>query len=563
MLKVKPAGPIGIDIGSENIKILRYKKTEQQSFVENFFILPIPAEDKSRSRQQVISSLIKETLAKNRINSKKAYVSFSSDNVFYQHDHFPSMNKEDLTEAIRWKYKDQVNFPVETAAIEFNIIRELYEDNVKHLELFIVIVSRDNINLYVNIIEEAGLTPVLITLPTYTCFEFYKQLMQPFETSDVTVWLEMGAKYSILSIFKNKTLDFSRTINFGGNNLALALNKAPENIFVHFKPSNPPANHADALYNKVPEPPADVPDISVGLNLRNIDLADDKTMVLRNEMDSLVQEVIRSLSYYKEKFGLETVEKVIISGGVANLGGIEDFLSRELKLKIEKIKLTNYIQSTFTQKIALEANSAGLVSLIGLMNMHPLTAVNLLPLEIREKQEVIQMRTPSLLTLSAAALFFLTVWNLVNGQLITANTRLMVARQQLQKLQPLANQLARQQNEQEKADQKIRFVQNILVKDLSTVRLLGEISLAIPKNIVLDEMHSSEIKTGVAGAGTLAFSIKGTISAEGIAASELADFILELKKSPIVEEITLVFLGKTDSRVVSTQHFELLCLIKS
>ncbi|MFC1477882.1 pilus assembly protein PilM [Candidatus Margulisiibacteriota bacterium] len=596
--------PLAVDIGTDAIKIVSLKRTIQKTFIDKYLVVPIPHIDKSHSYHQSIAELLHDTVMKNHLRGRKAFVTFSGDKVFYQHDTFPDMKKEDLIEAIRWKYKEQMDFPVETAVIDYMVIREVYEEDLKNLELFIILISRESIECHIEIAQAAGLSPVFLSFPPFSCFEFYEHFMSQSNTSEVIVWVEMGAKHSIVSVINSRKLDFARMISFGTHNLIEVVDKTPESIFVTFAPKTEPSSppHIDTGPETAPAPapapasavmphiggplpaaaaaaaPAPAPAIGTENKetplpakeekpktsierLCSINFAEPINTPLRNELDQLIQEIVRSLSYYKEKYGLESVEKVIISGGMAELHGIETHMANELKLKVEKINLTEYLQSGLTQREELEKYSSRLVSVVGLLMNNVRFSLNFLPEELKEKQELIQLRAPSLLTIIASGLFLFSVWGLINGQFVEARQKLTSRKQLLQQLQPLAVQLAQAQNKKNKEAQKLDFVQDVLNQDMKTVRFLAEISQAIPKSIFLDRINTTELtKEGRTGSQP-AFNIRGSISASATAATDLADFILELKKSTIVDKVTLIFLSKKTGKVVSEQDFEILCLL--
>ena len=566
--------PIGIDIGSETIKILIPKKAGQKHTIKNAIILPVPEIDKRRSRYKVIVDMLKDVVRDNHLQKQKAFISFSGEGVLYQHDVFPEMKHDDMVEAIRWKFKDQLNFPAEDAVIDFVVSRESYEDNQKQVELFVAIISKDLIERHIDIIQSAGLTPVLINFTPFACFEFYQRYLARLSSGSSTVlWLEAGSSFSTLTVIKDQQLDFARLINFGTQNLTTALERIPVNLFVNIAEKGAEKERATtALGIKTEEaanaePPVvdlPLPESIQGLTpnqtrLLSTDFTGSISIGLRNEMDNLIQEVIRSLAYYKEKYGLNTVDRVIISGGLGELRGVDQYLSQELKLPVEKVDLLTYIDCAPNVRALCESASSRLVSLVGLTLMSPRTSLNFITKKVKESLELIQIRIPSITTLAATALFLFAVWNLVNGQLVNSQKKLDQSQKELKSVQALAKQMTDSQNKKNIDGRKISFVQSALKKDITFTRFLGEVSESIPDAVVLDEITTTLYKPPTKGVPLRAYSIKGATT--GVAASELADFIISLNKSSIVKDISLVYLSKRRSRSSTQQKFELLCFL--
>ncbi|MFA5927725.1 MAG: pilus assembly protein PilM [Candidatus Margulisiibacteriota bacterium] len=549
---------IGIDIGSENIKLCVLKRTEKRVLLDNIAILPIPADDKKRPRNQIITELIRNALRHNKIHASQAYFTFSGEGIFYHRDVFPDIKREDLLEAIRWKCKDQVGFSVEAAMVDYVTIREVFEGELKLLELLVVIVSKESIDRHTDMIMAAGLDPIFLSFAPFACAEFYKRNFKAIGQGKV-VWLEMGAKYTEISIISEQKIDFARVISFGSKQFLDIIKKNPEAMFA-----------GPEKKEKTAEPAAETEKSKENqLNLateylKKIDFSGTLSPAIRNEFDNFIQEVVRSLSYYKDKYGLDTVERVIISGGMADLKGIEELLARELNLTVARINLADHIQCPLSQKKELELNSGKFIALVGLLLIPSnQTSMNFLPQKIKEKLELIELRTPSLFTIAASLLFLLTVWNLVDGQLDRLNKKLVAEQAKLQSLNPLVQQFTQTQNNQNQKKTKVKFVQGILNKDLRMVRFLGEISLAAPPSIVLSSIHTSGLDANSFEGPNMKLSIKGIISEAGVSSSDLAKFILQLQNSPVVEEVSLLYLNQETNSVGSAQGFELACVFKN
>ena len=551
-----PATSIGIDLGTETIKLIVFKKNKNKCILEHAFIEPIPSPDKNQPRQKLLADLLSKIISENNITATRAIISFTGDNLFYQHDYFPEMKREDLIEAIRWKYKDQVGFPVQTAFIDFTILREVYEEDVKHLECLVILAASEKVMSIIEIVQAAGLAPVRISLAPFGCEAYYRQFLftgrrssTPAPTTngvsaETVVWLEMGAKITQLSVLKDGHLDFARQLGFGCEQFSAALAQAPAELFVAFTPSSQGV-HSPATKSK-----AQTDTISSQERLLELDFSQKVSSAVTNTLDILVQEVIRSLAYYRDKVGFEKVEKVIISGGVAELKGIAPALSAALNLPVEKAEAEKYVQHAADSRV---------VPLIGQLLVKNPNSPNLLPATIKEKLALIQLKAPSTITLAAVGLFLLAVWLLVSSQLDSAQNRLAAKQAQLQKLLPLYQQITKNSSQANNGNLKMTLIQSVLRNDLKVVRLLAEISQAIPSKITLNNITPIPGDASDKSYKKIGFSIKGTISSAVTATTELADFILELKKSPIISNVSLVYLGKTANTVDSEQSFEISC----
>ena len=502
---------IGVDIGSEQLKILVIQKTQAAVSVENLFVLPLPPEDKTRPRSTVIADLIKSTLVKNNIRSTRAALLCSGENVSYQHDIFPEMKKEDLIEAIRWKYKDQSEFPMENAMIDYVVLNELFENENKNLELFIVITPHELVDRHLRILQEVGLLAEQVSFSPWAFFQLWKAMKLSDSEDVVDLLLDTGAQLSRLVVVKNGKIQFCRLIPMGTRQM-----------------------------------------IDAAGRLTPIDFSGTIPTTLRNELDKLIQEIIRSLAYCREKYGLNEIRQLWLGGGFADLKGVDVFLANELKTTVMKINVPTLLPTAFSKRAELESMSGLFVPLAGLFCANPTDGMDFLPAAYREKLEIIQLRMPSLITVGAALLFFLMAFQLVNVQFHHAQKELAVKQAQWNTVEPVVQQLTNIQTNQNQTQQRVATVQRILIRNLKATRFLAEISQAIPPAVSLDEIQYTQTT----------FTLKGTINSAGVAASDLAHFIMELKKSPVVETVTLGYLGKKENSVIADERFEMVCKLK-
>jgi len=77
----------------------------------------------------------------------------------------PSLPKNELKEAVRWEIKNYLPFPVETAQIDFHILNEYVEDNIKKLDLIVVACPKHLVDRTLSIAERAGSNRFILMWP--------------------------------------------------------------------------------------------------------------------------------------------------------------------------------------------------------------------------------------------------------------------------------------------------------------------------------------------------------------------------------------------------------------
>src|SRR4030043_1993402 len=149
---------IGLDIGSHSIKLVGLKMTSRGPFLTCVGMKEIPP-NKDKEDVNAYSEILKILVEEVGLKTKKVNLTVSGSGVHIKRISIPSLPKNELKEAVRWEIKAHLPFPVETAQVDFYILNEYVEDNVKKLDLVVVACPKQLIDRTLSIAERAGLQP--------------------------------------------------------------------------------------------------------------------------------------------------------------------------------------------------------------------------------------------------------------------------------------------------------------------------------------------------------------------------------------------------------------------
>jgi len=79
------------------------------------------------------------------LKTKKVNLTFSCPDLQIRRIILPSIPNDELKEAISWEIKEQLPLPIETTRIDFHILRELMEEEVKQVELLTIACPKERI----------------------------------------------------------------------------------------------------------------------------------------------------------------------------------------------------------------------------------------------------------------------------------------------------------------------------------------------------------------------------------------------------------------------------------
>ncbi len=316
---------IGLDIGSHSIKLVGLKMTSKGPFLTCVGMKEIPP-DKDKEDVSALSEILKALVAEVGLKTKRVNLTVSGSGVQVKRISVPSLPKAELKEAVRWEMKKYLPFPIETAEIDFHILNEYVEDNVKKLKLIAVACPKHLIDRTLSIAERAGLQPIHLDVAPFALWNTLSVWNQ-LKKEETVALIDLGAEKTGIYVFKDGILQFSREVTPAGADITRAIMEGigpegePERIF----------ERAEGIKQEmgIPSEPYQERTSDTSTSLSKI------SFLVRPVSERLSAEIGRSFDYYKAQFNEERIDKLLLTGGGANLRNIVSYLAGELRLPIE------------------------------------------------------------------------------------------------------------------------------------------------------------------------------------------------------------------------------------
>ncbi len=316
---------IGLDIGSHSIKLVGLRMTSKGPFLTRIGMKEIPY---GRDKEDVshITETLRGLIKESGLKTKKVRLTVWGSGVHIKRITVPALPKAELKEAVRWEIKDHLPFPVESARIDFHILNEYVEDNVKKLDLITVACPKHLVDRTLSVAEGAGLQPTHLDVGP---FALWNVLMAwNWTKKDETIALiDLGAEKTGIYLFKDKILQFSREVTPAGADMTRAIIEGigstgdPELIY----------ERAESIKQEI-----GIPSEPYQERMSDKSTSPSKiSFLVRPVLERLSAEIGRSLDYYRSQFNDERIDRVLLTGGGANLKNIVSYLGRELRLPAE------------------------------------------------------------------------------------------------------------------------------------------------------------------------------------------------------------------------------------
>jgi len=316
---------IGLDIGSHSIKLIGLKMTSKGPFLTCVGMKEIPP-GKDKEDVKTASETLRSLVSEVGLKTKKVNLVVSGSGVQIKRISIPSLPRAELKEAVRWEIKNHLPFPVETAEIVFHILNEYVEDNVKRLDLMVVACPKQLIDRTLSIAERAGLQPIHLDVAPFALWDTLLVWNQ-LKKEETVALIDLGAEKTGIYLFKDGILQFSREVTPAGADITRAIMEGigsegePELIY----------ERAEGIKQEM-----GIPSESRQEGLRDKSTPLSKiSFFVRPVLERLSAEIGRSLDYYRAQFNEERIDRLLLTGGGANLKNIVSYLAGELRLPIE------------------------------------------------------------------------------------------------------------------------------------------------------------------------------------------------------------------------------------
>jgi type IV pilus assembly protein PilM len=555
------AETIGLDIGSHSVKLVGIKMTSKGPFLTHAGIKEIPY---SREKEDLnfISEAIKALFREVGLKPGKVRLTVSGLGVHITQITVPSMPKKELIEAVRWEIKDRLPFPIESAQIDFHILNEFVENNVKKLNLIVVACPNQLIDRALSIAEGAGLKPTHLDVGPFALWNALLTFDQ-FKKEGVIALIDLGAEKTGIHIFKDQILQFSREVTPAGADMTRTI---MEEMSSRVEP--------DLLYEQAEK-------MKQGMGIPSKDSYEriDKEstnlskiiFLVRPVLERLVSEIRRSLDYYRSQFNVERIDRVLLTGGSANLINIDSYLLNELQLPTEYFNPFSEIPFD-SKKINLQV----LQALDQMSSMFTVAIGVALPqfkrIELLPPKEPILTRArmekwaPILSPLIILLIFLWIVWD-IGGQVAMIKKERDVKMAKVKTLETLQAKLTLLKNKENQIRQDLSLFPASMIVPVPFREILKSVSHIVPDNATVAILSIQNIAKPSKGEpqteGRRELQITGlSFGSDLHCLTALAQIIERLDQSPLFKNAKLISANENKLYTLPGTDFEILCDIE-
>ena len=382
-----------------------------------------------------------------------------------------------MKEAVRWEIKNHLPFPVETAEIVFHIVKEYVDDNVKRLDMMVAACPKQLIDRTLSIAERAGLQPIHLDVGPFALWNTLLVWNQ-LKKEETVALIDLGAEKTGIYIFKDRILQFSREVTPAGADITRAIMEGigsegdPELIF----------ERAEGLKQEMGIPSETRQE---GLRDKSTPLSKISFLV-RPVLERLSAEIGRSLDYYRAQFNEERIDRLLLTGGGANLKNIVSYLAGELRLPIEHFNPLSDILFDPKRIGTQFLNQMGSLFAIAVGVAFPEPKrIELLPAKEPFLSKIQVVKSIPVVAPGIALLIFLGIALYMNGQVNTIQKEINMKKAKLVNLVVLQEKLKLLKEKDLQIKQKLSQFPSSMLVSVPYRDILREFNNILPDNVAL------------------------------------------------------------------------------
>jgi len=295
---------LGIDIGSNGVKIVELAKKEGKPTLLNFGF----SEDMNHQENdwindpKKVAKIITKICSDSGISSKNVISALPTFSVFSSIISLPDVSKKDLEPAIQWEAKKVIPLPLEEMILDW---KKIEDANVKINKYLLTGAPKVLVKGYLDTFREAEMN--LLSLETET-FSLIRSLLGNDKSSIMIV--EIGASTTDVSVIENSIPIFSRSIDLGGNTITKSI--------------------GDHLGIGLERAEQFKYDLGVSSDEAQKDVV---PQAIIKTITSVVNEIKYANSMYENKSG-KSIDKIVLSGGSVLLPGLVNYLIKILNKNV-------------------------------------------------------------------------------------------------------------------------------------------------------------------------------------------------------------------------------------
>lgn len=305
----KETDVFGLDIGTTAIRCVQFKRDSQGSFnLHTYGEVPIDdsvSRTESEQDRKKVAESIQQLVKDARISTDHVVAGLPSDKVFSSIVSLPVVEDKELPQAVEYQVEQNIPMAVSEAKVDWRILRR--DEQQQQTEVLLVATHKDNPEALLSLLESIGLDLVAVEPDALAST---RSLVSRTNESPLAV-VDVGAYAADIVVARGQDPWVIRNATVGGNTV---IKTASQNLNVDLE-------QAGQFVRK--------------FGMTKTKLEGQVYNAIKPTVDSLVDEVSKSIKFFNSRYSSDAIEKVVLTGGVVGWPDLPVYIADSLGLPVE------------------------------------------------------------------------------------------------------------------------------------------------------------------------------------------------------------------------------------
>lgn len=316
---------VAFDMGSSMIKIVEGIYYKKDLVIDKYITVATPKDsiiDGEIKKEEELYSKLNRVLIENNIRAKDATCTTNSTLIINREILIPKVNNDEIDTVVRYEIQQYLPINLEDYILQVIILGEQSVDGTDKLNVRVIAYPEKIARGYYNLLLKMNLKPYALDVNYNAVNKFINHtgINSEFEYKfeDSVAFIDMGADFIDVNIYKNGQLDFTRIIKDGGNDIDQILLQRVEvksNELKEYKEKN--------------------------INLK--DELDPLTIYVKEIIDDWIEKIEKIIQFYKNRNIGNEVSNIVIFGGSSKINGIEAYMTKRLGIKTKRKEISKIV----------------------------------------------------------------------------------------------------------------------------------------------------------------------------------------------------------------------------
>lgn len=299
----------GLDIGTTSIKALSLKKGGNSFAIESMGLGPAPQKgimSESPEDLHKFAEAVKQIITSANIKQKEVNVALPESQVYTKIIEMPALSEKELAAALKYEMEQYIPLPLDQVKTDWQVLSPSTAQN-KTSRILLVAASLALIKKYEAVLDELGLVPATIETEMLSV---HRSIFPLVNTQSSNMIVHMGAATTNIAVVENGELIMVFTVDKGGIAITRAISL---DLGIDL-------TQADS-YKKAYGLNKDAFEGKIGKSLFPI-------------LESILGDIRKTMLLYKEKNPNQQITQMILSGGSAQLPGVDIYFTNQLNIQV-------------------------------------------------------------------------------------------------------------------------------------------------------------------------------------------------------------------------------------